>query len=315
MGSHDRGYKHLFSFPVMVEDLLKGFVGEAWVDDLDFTTLERRNGSYVSDDLAEREDDIIWRIKWKGEDRWIYVYFLIEFQTEHDQFMAVRMMSYLGLLYQDLIKTEEIHAGDPLPPVLPMVIYRGDVKWRTPQNIKNLIQTPPPGLSRYLPSLRYLLLEEARMNDADLEKMCNLVAEIFRIEISATLKASIPPFISFLKWTQKAGAQQDSLKRAAFVWYHQAQRSAKLIDDTDDAARMAIEEIEPMLSERVEQWSKQLREEGRAEGEAKGRAEGEIKLREVAQRLLATGMATSKVAELTGLVEAEVSKLQKPLSQ
>ncbi len=80
MGVHDSGYKQLFSFPAMVADLIRGFVREAWVDDLDFDTLERKNGSYVSDDLREREDDIIWRLKWKGEERWMFVYFLIEFK-------------------------------------------------------------------------------------------------------------------------------------------------------------------------------------------------------------------------------------------
>ena len=79
MGVHDCGYKQLFSFPAMVADLIRGFVREKWVDDLDFDTLERKNGSYVSDDLREREDDIIWRVKWKDEERWMFVYFLIEF--------------------------------------------------------------------------------------------------------------------------------------------------------------------------------------------------------------------------------------------
>ena len=119
MGAHDSGYKQLFSFPAMVEDLLRGFVREKWVDALDFTTLERKNGSYVSDDLREREDDIIWRVKWQGADEWMYVYLLIEFQSEHEKHMSVRILSYLSLLYQDLIKTGEV--CDLLPPVLPMV--------------------------------------------------------------------------------------------------------------------------------------------------------------------------------------------------
>ena len=79
MGAHDSGYKQLFSFPVMVEELIRGFVREAWVNDLDFDTLERKNGSYISDDLREREDDIIRRVKWRERDRWLLVYFLIEF--------------------------------------------------------------------------------------------------------------------------------------------------------------------------------------------------------------------------------------------
>jgi hypothetical protein len=95
-----------------------------------------------------------------------------------------------------------------------MVVYRGEQRWKAPLDVKELVRTPPPGLVRYLPSLRYLLLEEVRMNDREIERMSNLVAEIFRIEKSATLKASISPFLSFMHWTTKAGAQQDSLKRA-----------------------------------------------------------------------------------------------------
>jgi predicted transposase YdaD len=260
--------------------LLRGFVREQWVDELDFDTLERKNGSYVSDDLREREDDIIWRVKWRGADDWMYVYFLIEFQSEHDWFMAIRVWNYLSLLYQDLIRTGEV--GDRrLPPVLPMVVYRGEQRWTAPLDVKELIRTPPSGLVRYLPSLRYLLLEEVRMNEGELERMSNLVAEIFRIEKSATLKASIPPFLSFVKWTTKAGAQQDSLKRAFIVWYKRAQRSAKIIEHGEDLEEMSPEEMEPMLSERIDKWTEELRAEGeakgRAEGEAKGRVEGEAK--------------------------------------
>lgn len=56
---HDHGYKLLFSYPEMVADLLRGFVREAWVQQLDFSTLERIDGSYISDDLRERHDDVI----------------------------------------------------------------------------------------------------------------------------------------------------------------------------------------------------------------------------------------------------------------
>jgi len=75
------------------------------------------------------------------------------------------------------------------------------------------------------------------------------------------------------KWTTKAGAQQDSLKRAFIVWYKRAQRSAKIIEYGEDLEEMSPEEMEPMLSEHIEKWTKELR----AEGEAKGRAEGEAK--------------------------------------
>ena len=95
-------------------------------------------------------------------------------------------------------------------------------------------------------------------------------AEIFRIEKSPTLEASIPPFMSFMKWTTKAGAEQDSLKRAVKAWFSRAQKPAKILTDEDAIDEMAIEEIEPMLSERIEKWSSELVEKGRQEGMAKG---------------------------------------------
>ena len=66
MADQDSGYKRIFSHPKMVRDLLVGFVKEEWIGQLDFTTLERVGGSYVTDDLRERMDDVIWRLRGAG---------------------------------------------------------------------------------------------------------------------------------------------------------------------------------------------------------------------------------------------------------
>ena len=58
MPPHDNAYKNLFTHPQVVQDLLRGFVHEDWVQEIDFSTLEKASGSYVSDDLRDREDDI-----------------------------------------------------------------------------------------------------------------------------------------------------------------------------------------------------------------------------------------------------------------
>ena len=48
MVSHDNSYKLLFSHAHLVEDLLRGFVSEEWVAELDFSTLEKVGGSYCA---------------------------------------------------------------------------------------------------------------------------------------------------------------------------------------------------------------------------------------------------------------------------
>ena len=87
MAAHDPSYKRLFAHRELVADLLRGFVREDWVAELDLATLERPRESGVAADLREREDDLIWRVRW-GE-QWVYVYLLLEFQSRVDPLMAV----------------------------------------------------------------------------------------------------------------------------------------------------------------------------------------------------------------------------------
>lgn len=103
MTDSDHPYKRLFSHPRMIADLLLGFLEPELTDTCDLDTLTRCNGSYVTDDLREREDDIIWKVAYG--DRSLIVYLLIEFQSKPDYSIPVRIMSYMALLWQDLIRT------------------------------------------------------------------------------------------------------------------------------------------------------------------------------------------------------------------
>ncbi|MEW6218485.1 MAG: Rpn family recombination-promoting nuclease/putative transposase, partial [Thermodesulfobacteriota bacterium] len=211
---HDGGYKHLFSHPEMIADLLRGFVREEWVSQLDFSTLERVSGSYVTDDLRQREDDLIWRLRWgKG---WLFVYLLIEFQSSVDRFMAVRIMAYLALLYQDIIRQGWLTTAGLLPPVLPVVLYNGDPRWSAATSIQDLITEVPGGLAAYRPEVRYLLLDEGRYSEADLAPLRNLVAALFRLENSRTPEDIRGVLEHLIAWL--AAPEQARIRRAFTVW-------------------------------------------------------------------------------------------------
>ena len=102
---HDESYRLLFSNPEMVADLLRGYVSDEITRDLDFSTLERVNASFVSEELEKRESDMIWKLRFKG--RKLYVYLMLEFQSTQDHWMALRMFAYLALLYQEIQKNAE----------------------------------------------------------------------------------------------------------------------------------------------------------------------------------------------------------------
>jgi len=43
-----------------------GFIPDDWLQSLDYSTLEKVSGSYISEDFKQREDDIVWRVKVGG---------------------------------------------------------------------------------------------------------------------------------------------------------------------------------------------------------------------------------------------------------
>lgn len=267
--SHDNSYKLLFSHPEMVADLLKGFVKEAWVEQCDFATLEKVSGSYITDDLRDREDDLIWRVRWGDE--WLYVYLLLEFQSTVDHFMAVRILGYLALLYQDIIRTGNLTKTDKLPPVLPVVLYNGERRWQAPVDLDTLIHPAPSGLEKYRPQVSYLLLDEGSFNKDDLSSLHNLVAALFQLENSRTEQDIQEVLLRLIDWL--TSPEQTGLRRAFTVWVNRVLLPRKVpgihIQEFND-----LQEAQTMLAETVKRWQEQALQEGLQKGLQEGRQEG-----------------------------------------
>jgi len=262
VAEHDNGYKRLFSHPEMVADLLRGFVREEWVHDLDFSTLERVSGSYVTPELYGRESDVVWRVRW-GRDRWLYVYLLIEFQSTVDPFMALRVMVYVGLLYQDLVKHRRLTAAGKLPPILPLVLYNGHRPWDAARNLVELIEEVPGGLERYRPQLRYCLLDEERIADSELESLRNLAAALFRLEKSEGPEDIQRVLVALIEWLREPGLAE--LRRSFTSWLVAVLLPGRVPGITIPQVA-DLQEVKSMLAERVMEWTEKWKQEGQQEG-------------------------------------------------
>jgi len=233
---HDTGYKLLFSSPEMVGDLLRGFVPHESVKAADFASLCRVNGSYVSEDLRTRHDDMVWKLRLR--DQWLYVYLLLEFQSVPDQWMALRMHVYVGLLYQDLVARRELGAGAKLPPVLPIVLYNGQAPWRSADSLDALLTTSPPGLARYRAQAHYLLVDERRLAGSD-APLRNLAAALFRLEAASEPEDFRAVTAQLVEWL--SGERHERLRRAFAIWLSRRLRQRlpeANIPETDDLAQV-----------------------------------------------------------------------------
>lgn len=262
----------------MVADLLQGFVHEDWVGQLDFSTLERVPATFISGKLQKRESDVIWRLRWQGGDRWLYVYLLLEFQSTVDSFMAVRVMTYVGLLYQELIRQRLVTPGGLLPPVLPIVLYNGKALWGAAQDVADLVEKIPGGLELYRPQLRYFLLDEGRIADSELESLQNLAAALIRLEKSQSTEDALGVVESLLRWLGEP--EHSEMRRSFATWMKDILLPARL-PGAEIPKLVELQEVKSMLAERVVEWTQEWKREGFEEGLARLR---EVLLTRLEQR-------------------------------
>jgi predicted transposase/invertase (TIGR01784 family) len=301
MGIKDKGYKQLFSHAQMVEELLRDFVKEDWVKLLDFKTLKKYNNSFVSDDLKERFDDVIWTVQW-GEQQ-LYIYILLEFQSDIDFYMSNRMMTYLGLLYQDLLKTKAVKSGDKLPPVLPIVLYNGEPHWNASTNIKEIVTTPPRGFEKFIPDFQFLLIDEGKIGNAELESLQTLVSALFQLErqqTPETVRNIVSKLIGWLK-----APEQQSLRRAFTVWLARVILPSRYPDDSIPEFN-DLQEVNAMLSETVKSWPAKWMAEGEERGKELGKELGQAM---ICEKMYKNGLSVEKIAEFTGIEPKKVLKL------
>src|SRR5579872_7357174 len=103
--------------------------------------------------------------------------------------MALRIMGYVSLLYQDLIRTGAASIEAGLPVVVPIVLYNGQRRWNAAEDMAELVAPAGGGAERYRPHLRYLLLDESRYSEEELGPLQNLVAALFRLEKCRTRRS------------------------------------------------------------------------------------------------------------------------------
>ena len=282
-----------------------GFIPDDWLHSLDYSTLEKVPGSYITEDFKQREDDIVWRVKVGGA--WVYLYLLLEFQNSVDKYMALRMMVYIGLLYQDLIKRKEVLADGRLPPILPIVLYNGKQRWTSVTDVAELIPVVPGLVEQFKPRLKYLLIDENAYSDTELASLNNLVAAVFRLE-QADSPATIEGLISLLiDWLD----DRPDLRRMFSLWIRatlmRKPNYGILLPQVDD-----LQEIKVMLADRLEQWALAYMAEGELKGELKGKQEGRQEGEMLAlQRLLSKRFGTLPADITRSISNASVETIER----
>ena len=313
----DKGYRLLFSFPRMVEDLIRLFVGGDWLERLDFTTLEKVSERDVSPELVRREKDLLWRLRMRPEagatagGDWFYLFLHLEFQSEPYRFMAVRVLTYRSLLWEDLIRQGALTASGKLPPVLSVVVYNGDTPWTSPTSVNELVEPLPVALEGS-DLLSYRLVEERSYPAEDLDAEASPVAGLFLVERGSNLEEVAREAREISQGLR--GSEHQQLREALGTYV--AYRLRRLDSALELPQMIDLMEVPSMLEQRVaewtEEWKRQGLQEGRREGRQEGRQEGR---REGRQEGRQEGRREGGASLLLRLLERKFGTLAPPVRE
>lgn len=278
---HDTGYKELFSHPEFVEALLDGFVPRPISQLLDYSTLASQPSHYITPLFREKLEDAVWSVKFKpdnnGQTQTLYLYILLEFQSKTDKTMPLRMLHYSAAFYYQLLKEKKLPPRQRLPAVFPVVLYNGRPRWTPPSRMLDMLQPVPAFMQRFQPQLDYHLVDVKDCLPDTTGDHDNLLQLVFNIENAITAE-DMQHVAREVANAVRNHPQRERIDRVLVQWFKRFLHQNRISIDLD--AIHQLQEIPPMLADRVDSWFEEWKRQGIAEGRKEGRKEGREEGRE-----------------------------------
>ncbi len=140
--SHDHPHDHLvravFGRPEHAAAELRFVLPSALSERLDLSTLTLVSGSFVDEELRDRETDLLFTASRRDRRGDALVYLLLEHQSSFDPWMPLRLLEYQLRIWG---RWRRDHPGARLLPlIVPVVLYHGDRAWPGSTRFADLVE-------------------------------------------------------------------------------------------------------------------------------------------------------------------------------
>jgi predicted transposase/invertase (TIGR01784 family) len=169
---HDALFRRTFEDVAHAAAELRAVLPPALVAELDLSALELVSGSFIDEELASSQSDLLFATRFRGHPARIYL--LFEHQSQVDVLMALRLLKYVvNVLDRHVTESGGGRAALPLPIVIPVVLHHSTRGWTAATRLEDLF--PPqlarnPAIAAYVPRLSFVLDDISRLSDAALAR-------------------------------------------------------------------------------------------------------------------------------------------------
>lgn len=261
---HDSFVRKVLDDLNVSRDLLQNELPEAVSSQLDFSTLERINASYVSQSLRQTYSDMVFRVRYAGSDRSAYIYTLFEHKSQPDDWCSLQLLKYIVAQWDSHLQKQP---QAKLPPIIPIVLYHGQQRWKRRDLVDLLDLDDPTAMRPYTPQFDYVLWDVAQMDRQKVELGLETRAFLdllYHIQRHSLVDA-LPQIARYL--AQATDARATLLEKIEtylrYAIYCNDYIDEQAIERTLDASH-TTEDLMPTLAQK---WFDEGRQEGRQEGQ------------------------------------------------
>ena len=299
MPEYDAAFKRVCQRVELVRSyLLYAQLSEELLIQLDLSTLRPAPTTLVSETLQQRHADMIWLIDYHEGQGTLYVVLHVEFQSQNDFSMALRMLTYAALIYESIwqhqIGRDKV---GKLPTVLPMVLYSGIPPWTAPLEVGDLLGD---GAVEWQPTFRYLLVDERRLVEAQVVHLEEPAGALMLLRHASEYD------IIWQAQRQIEGSTLYRSNRRAYDELAQAVGAQHFGKEVSTMVELGSRFAELERNAEI-RWTAVGVERGKQEGKQEGRQEEKER---VAMNLLNKGMSARDIRDCTGLTLEQIRNLQ-----
>lgn len=277
---HDAIFKTFLNHPATARDFLRLHLPASLQKLCDLNTLQLESGSFIEDDLRAYYSDVLWSLKTREGDG--YIYTIIEHQSTADTHMAFRLMRYaIAVMHRHLATGHK-----KLPLVIPMLFYHGTAS-PYPYSLCWLDEFDDPKAARQLYTAAFPLIDITVVPDDEIMQHRRMaLLELIQKHIR---KRDLMGLVEKLAILLVKGHANDSQLKALFNYLMQVGDTAHFTEFLHEVAERL-----PQHKEKLMTIAERLRQEGHLNGLQEGHMKG---LQEGLQEGLQTGLQQGKREE------------------
>ncbi len=283
---HDALFKATFSQVRHARSLLRSVLPPALAAAVDWSTLRRRPGSFVNEELTEQHTDLLFHARF--HQRTTYFYLLFEHQSSADRWMLLRLLEYMTRVWREHLAKQP--TASLLPVIVPVVLHHSETGWTCAtafEELMDLDDTTRPHALPYVPCFRLILDDVSHATDDDLR--ARAITALAKLVLACFHHArDMRSLLSNLRaWNQtmaEVRSTSHGLRAFALVLryiFHAVHdlgpgQVRALVEGATDPD--IEEEMLSLADKLLEQGRQEGRQEGLQKGLQKGRAETVLKL-------------------------------------